>query len=103
VFSRIQAEGLDIIHTEQVASVTQPETKVQETIKQYILHDKHINKIGAPVSYNNDAIGEIVSEKEIKVNGHTVNIGEYIYNNKLDTEKLTFGCYMFNTLYKEDN
>jgi hypothetical protein len=103
LLSRIQAEGLDAIHTEGTTKVNQQETLVQESIKQYILRDRHINKIGAPVSYNNDAIGEIVSEKEIKVGGHTVSIGEYIYNNKLDTEKLTFGCYRFNTLYKEDN
>lgn len=92
--------------TEQ-SSESSEETPSEETtpsisVKNYELRESSYNRIGKYLNYNDKPLGKIISKTKIEVDESIFDIGKYIAQNNIDTDKIKFGTKIrFETLYKE--
>jgi hypothetical protein len=93
---------LKVCTTCQTKPVDYKDQNLDKTkVTEYILSAEHLKAIGNNLDYDGEVIGKIISRTEILVNDDRVDIGKYIHDHNIDTNKIRCGVYRFKTLYKK--
>lgn len=99
--------AIDTYRYKHMESSTKP-LHSQEEHKKYKLKeefssrgDESVYLIGCKIDFDNDIVGIIVSDTEMRIDNNTADIGEYIDKNNIDINLVTIGAYWFTEVYEE--